>query len=42
MKNDIAYIESRIAKLSAKPTENAALINKWKRKLRQVMAAKGN
>ena len=38
MKYTKSYIESRIAKLSANPVENAKLINKWKRMLRRVEA----
>ena len=33
-----SYIESRIAKLSTNPVENARLINKWKRMLRRAEA----
>lgn len=36
MIRDKLYIENRIAKLSMKPTENANLIRKWKRKLRAL------
>ena len=32
---DRMYIENRIAKLKIKPVENAKLIKKWERKLRQ-------
>jgi hypothetical protein len=36
MIRDKLYIENRIAKLNMKPTENANLIKKWKRKLRAL------
>ena len=36
MKYSKSYIESRIAKLSTNPVENAKLINKWKRILRKA------
>ena len=33
------YIRNRLAKLSAKPVENARLIRKWERKLRKISVA---
>ena len=36
MKLDKLYIETRLAKLRAKPVENARLIRKWERALRRV------
>lgn len=33
---EVLHAEVRIAKLSAKPVENAKLIKKWERKLRKA------
>jgi hypothetical protein len=39
IKRTVQSIESRIAKLSTNPVENAKIIKKWQRILRRVKAA---